>query len=174
MIRPHLLFIPLFAAGCATLSEKECRSADWHQIGFNDGREGFVRARVEDHSEACSKTGVSVDRDRYFAGREAGLRQYCTPEGGFRAGSEGKSYSEVCPPALAPAFLSRYEAGKRIYDLRRRIDSLESERRDKERKLDKASSDDERKRLRDELRNIDRDLRRERDALRWQEEFARR
>jgi hypothetical protein len=160
-----LLCCAVVLGGCATLSEDECRSADWGEIGYADGREGEPRSLIEGHVESCAKLGIQPDRARYFNGRERGLREYCRAENGYRVGRAGESYHDVCPAALEPAFLERYRTGKRIHEVDRRISNLESERRLKETQLDKAKTDDERRRLRSELRNLDYSLRTARDEL---------
>ena len=47
----------LFAAlaGCATLSETECRTGDWGQIGYNDGSVGNKRDIIGEHDKACAR-----------------------------------------------------------------------------------------------------------------------
>ena len=155
----------VFLAGCATLDEDECRTADWAQIGHADGRAGHSRARLEAHREACAKLGIRPDAERYFAARERGLERYCTPENGWRVGRSGDSYEDVCPPELERAFLARYRAGREIHEARQRVDRLENERAELERRLDKAKSDEQRRELRDQLRRNDRRLSIERDSL---------
>jgi hypothetical protein len=165
-----LLFVQITLAtvvltGCATLSEEECKTANWPEIGYADGREGHPRSRLESHDEACAKVGVRPAREAYFAGRERGLEVYCTPENGFRVGRDGQSYSHVCPASSAKAFVERYEAGRRIYEAEQRVERAENERRTLEQRLDRAKDDAERRQIRDQLRDLDRRLRNERDAL---------
>lgn len=106
----------LFAlSGCATMSEDQCMLADWHQVGFQDGSKGYGRDRLSDHAEACSAYGVRPDADAYFAGRARGLAAYCTPFHGFEVGRQGQARSDVCPPALAPAFLAGYDDGHTVH-----------------------------------------------------------
>ena len=55
-----VVFVPLallLLASCATLSEEECRAADWYQIGVNDGAEGRATDYVESHRRACAGLG---------------------------------------------------------------------------------------------------------------------
>ena len=63
------LLAALAAGGRATLSEDECRSADWNQIGRRDGLRGSPAARLEEHIGACSKLGIRPDAAQYTAGR---------------------------------------------------------------------------------------------------------
>lgn len=161
--------VAMSLSGCQVMSEKECRSADWHEVGYQDGRYGRERARIEDIAEACAKANVAPDRVRYFAGREIGLQEYCTPENGFLLGKNGGSMSQVCPPESVGGFEASYYKGRRIYDARQQIERLESKRHKYEEQLSKARTDDERKHARDELREIDQELNFARDALRFVE-----
>lgn len=162
------LLVPVLAlslGACASLSEKECRTADWERIGYHDGGAGADRTRVEDHGEACGKIGVAVDRKRYFQGYEAGLLRYCTPENAVTVGLSGAGYGGVCPPALDARFAENYRAARYVYEQRQRVSELDGRRRSLETKLDKAASDDEKKNLRAELSRLDHELREERDRL---------
>lgn len=169
-MKKSLFFLPVTAVflllnGCATLSEEECRTANWPEIGYSDGVDGHPRSRLESHAEACAKVGVRPHREAYFAGRERGLEVYCTPENGFRVGRAGQSYQSVCPASRATGFVERYEAGRRIYEAEQRVERAENERRTLEQRLDRAKDDAERRQIRDQLRDMDRRLRTERDAL---------
>lgn len=119
--------------GCATLNESECRSVDWYQLGTRDGAEGYGRARLESHREACSEFGLAADDAAWSQGYEDGLQSYCTADNGYRVGRRGGSYAQVCPLETEREFLSAYELGRDTYevdqelaDVKRRIDSLES------------------------------------------------
>lgn len=164
----HLVWLALIAvtlAGCETMSKDECRSADWAQVGYQDGREGRARSRIESITESCTKTNVAPDRERYFIGRNKGLREYCTPAHGFELGKNGAIYSRVCPPESANGFEASYKNGHRIYDASQVVSKLEDKRHKLEDRLSKANTDKERKSLRDDLEVVDRGLRSARDML---------
>ncbi len=146
-------------AGCASMSTEQCLVADWYQQGMRDAVDGYPRSRLEDNRHACAKAGTAPDEARYFAGHDAGLQQFCTAENGARWGREGHYYRKSCPAALEPAFLPRYEAGRRAYEAEQFVDSLRNEQRSKQEALDKATDDATRKRLREELDQIDARLR---------------
>jgi hypothetical protein len=142
-------------SGCATLSEGECRTADWHQIGRQDGGHGFTRARLHKHREACSEYGVQPQPDRYYDGREIGLQQYCTPRKGYDEGRAGHSYRDVCPAETERAFLAGHRKGEAIHEVESDISDVESEIDRKERRLDHDNtSRRERRVLRRELRDL--------------------
>lgn len=166
----HFAWLALIAvalAGCETMSKEECRSADWFQVGYQDGRDGQARSHIEYIAESCAKTNVAPDRERYFHGHHQGLREYCTPEHGFDLGKNGTSYNRVCPPESANGFEASYNEGHRIYDARQQVSRLEANRHKLEGQLSKAETDAEKKRIRDELERLDKRLRSARDTLQF-------
>lgn len=146
-------------AGCATLSKGECYTADWYQLGRSDGASGYTRARLFDHYEACAPYGVQPNQDAYYAGRQVGLKHYCTAHHGFIEGRNGNPYRNVCRPSRETAFLSAYRDGKILYeveeeieDAERAIDRYEARLNDDE--TEDAARDDIRDQLRDALRDL--------------------
>lgn len=120
-----LVAAALAAAGCASLSESECRAGDWRGIGVADGRDGQPPERLADHREACSKHGVALDEQAWHQGRDEGLRGFCTASNGFRVGSSGAAYAGVCPPLLEGAFLTAFEHGRGLHVLRTAFSEVE-------------------------------------------------
>lgn len=119
-------------SGCATLNKDECLTADWYQIGYEDGARGYSDTRIASHREACAKHGISpVFRD-YQDGYDEGVIRFCTASNGFAQGKKGYSYSGICPASMEATFLDGYEAGKKIYVVQRQISSLVSEQRQNE------------------------------------------
>ncbi len=111
-----VLLLAALLAGCAshTLSEAECQHANWQLIGLEDGARGYTLAYLGRHREACAEYGISPDLAAYQRGHAEGMKQYCVPSVGFRAGRQGHSYSGQCPPALEPTFLAAYREGQDI------------------------------------------------------------
>lgn len=148
-------------SACATLSEGECRTANWYEIGRADGAAGYPRARLFDHADACAGFGILPDSDFYYEGRDAGLERYCTPDNGFREGRRGNRYHGVCPTEAEPAFLAAFNHGSAIHSVEtaiarveRQIDSLE------DRLAGDGVDDDDRAGLRRQVRRLDREYRR--------------
>ena len=110
-------------SGCATLSEEECLTADWHAIGYEDGLNGQPANRIGKHREACADHGVGVDLAAYNAGRAEGLKTYCQPHNGYRLGLRGASYKGVCPADMADEFVYAYNYGRQIYDVQSDVNS---------------------------------------------------
>jgi hypothetical protein len=125
--KPLLYLLPatLLAAGCATLSETQCRQADWEALGETDGALGYPPARIEEHREACAEYGVVPDEDAYARGRLAGLDRLCRPAGGLAHGRAGRSYQGVCPPGYEEDFYTGYQVGRRIHRVEKELDDTE-------------------------------------------------
>lgn len=160
-------------SGCATLSEGQCRTMSWEQLGRQDGRQGFPTSRLFEHQKACAEYGISINQNEYSRGRETGLLDYCTPHNGYQQGRSGARYHNVCPAKLEAEFLARYRDGEVVHDAERDIKRLE-ERIDRvERQLDSDKLDaKERKRLNRELRDLYRDYRRQqRELTRLEQRF---
>ena len=105
-------------SACASMSESECLTADWGAIGYEDGSRGATVSAVTSRRQACAKkAGITVDMDAYLAGRQQGLRQFCTPTNAYSLGSRGGAYYGVCNGPEEEEFVYAYEAGKQLYYL---------------------------------------------------------
>ena len=176
-MKVQLITLALMAAllaGCASLSESECRSADWQRIGYEDAAGGRPQGRSVAHSKACAEYGLGFDEQAYFSGYERGLPHYCNNENAVRIGLEGARYAGVCPLADYPTFESRYRVALLVYEQRQRLLALENRWRSLEYELDHAEDDQQRRTIRAELYRLDRELRAERDRLYYAEEQLRR
>lgn len=151
------LSVPLLliavASGCASLNEDECMTADWEQIGFEDGSGGAEETRISSHRKACAKHGVTPDLAAYRKGHAEGVKVYCEPYNGYEAGRQGGLYTGVCAGLGEAAFLEAFNAGKRVYDARLKVNDLESEMSSTEYKLEKT-----RKKLREAEQSLKGDL----------------
>ena len=111
----------LLGACAAKMSKDECRTVDWRTVGYEDGVAGRPGDRIGEHRRACAEYGVTPDLNAYLAGRTAGLREYCQPHNGYRAGVSGYTYYDTCPAELAPAFEKAYDEGRALYVRERRV-----------------------------------------------------
>ena len=134
-------------AGCASMSEEECITADWRTIGVEDGAKGRGSSAIGNHREACAKYGVTPDLEAYETGRKQGLVQFCRPSRGYEHGRRGRTYAGVCPSDVEPAFLAAYNDGRAYYELElavqeaeTEIDTLESQLKRTKKELDKGQS----------------------------------
>lgn len=147
--------VALALGGCATLSEEECKTADWGRLGYKDGAAGHPESRLAEHAEACGKINIRPMPDIWRAGWDRGVRAYCVPSVGWREGLAGRSYQGVCRGRGEEAFLTAYNTGTEIHRLESRISSNDADIRRLERELPKADNDKERRRIRDRLRDLD-------------------
>ena len=122
----------LTLAGCASMSEQECSATDWRTVGYEDGVAGRSSDRIGQHRKACAKHGVTPDLDAYQKGRNEGLREYCTPDNGYRQGVRGAALVTSCPAELKESFELAYDQGYELFSLRDRVhranDELEATR----------------------------------------------
>lgn len=167
----RLLSLMLLAlTGCATLNESECRTADWLDLGRQDGRAGYPSTRLAEHREACIKHGVRPDERLYAEGRAQGLRDYCVLDNAVREGLAGRRYQDVCPPGAHRNFAELNQAAYAVHGARKEIDGVDSQLDSLERELRNAKTTESRRaRIRDEIRDLDRKRERLRDELRWRE-----
>lgn len=165
----------LALSGCETLDKGQCLQGDWQAIGYTDGANGRLASRIGDHAKACSQYGVTPDAPVYYAARERGLRQYCTPASGFRAARNGGDYKGVCPPPLERGFLVGYADGGLVHDAQERVSRAESDRssaedrgrraerdikNEEQRLADQSLTDEQRQASRERLRRLRDDRRR--------------
>lgn len=116
-----LALAALALGGCASMGKDECKAIDWRAVGYEDGATGQGVERMASRRQACAKHGVTLDLDAYRAGREEGLREFCQPASGFRAGSRGRDFTGACPADLAPGFNDAYHSGRTLWRLESRV-----------------------------------------------------
>src|SRR5205085_7248960 len=121
------LALLLALAGCASMNRNQCLNADWYAIGLEDGARGRAVERLGDHRRACAEYNVAPDTARYVAGRNEGLKSFCTYERGFSEGRAGNPYEAACPAPGATAFLAGYNRGRELHDLYQRRDEVQRE-----------------------------------------------
>ena len=171
-----LLSITGLLSACATLSKNECLQADWFEIGRRDGAAGKPRAVFQEHIDACQEHGVRANRKAYYAGRDEGLRFYCSEDNGFNLGRRGVRYRLVCPANLESDFLAGYNRGLEIYRFEKKVAALENRLKNIENQIEtnekKLYSDQltsaQRAKIRADLKYLDieyRDVVRELNAL---------
>jgi len=113
----------LAASACATgMSQDECAAADWRAVGENDGLYGETTEKFDARAERCREFGFPADIAAWRLGYDTGLSTYCTPQGGFDAGSAGQTYRGVCASEFEPAFLEEFNIGSRLFALNREYD----------------------------------------------------
>ena len=106
-------------AGCASISEGECVSGSWSDIGYKDGVNGKPRDRLADYAKTCAKYDIQPDRSVYLTAFDNGLVKYCTYEQGFELGEKGSSYNQVCSGNNSTGFSQGYDEGRAVYEIYR-------------------------------------------------------
>lgn len=130
------LLAGIFAlSGCASLNEKECQTADWRMIGYEDGTVGRSTIQLKDHRKACAKHGITPDLDAYRQGHEAGLVEYCHPVKAYQLGKGGNAYPRLCPAEKESALRPAYRDGKKVYELQSVIRKTQQRLSGKQREL---------------------------------------
>lgn len=142
-------------AGCATLTEDQCRQVDWKDLGRRDGTQGQSPDRVADHAKACAKAGIRPDEAMWRAGWREGVASYCTPKVAWSEGSRNQSYQGACRDLDEAGFLRWHRSGQDLYRTRTERERARSEIDRLEAQLKKAEKDDERKTLRERIRGLD-------------------
>ncbi len=102
---------------CASISEGECVTGSWSDIGYKDGVNGKARGKLADYSKTCAKYGVTPDRSAYLAVFDQGLVKYCTYEQGFERGENGSSFNQVCADDPQSGFAQGYDEGRVVYEI---------------------------------------------------------
>ena len=54
-------------AGCAGLTDTDCRNASWYDLGFRDAIFAMQRQELT-YAEACARHGIKIDSARYTQG----------------------------------------------------------------------------------------------------------
>jgi len=116
--------------GCASISEGECLSGNWSDIGYQDGVKGKARGKLADYTKTCAKYGAQPNREAYLAAFDNGLVKYCTYERGYELGENGSSYNQVCSGDFANGFSRGYDEGRAIYEIYSKHKRLISEYED--------------------------------------------
>ena len=94
----------------------ECRTADWHAIGFEDGVQGRSPAYFGTRRKDCAEHGIAASFDAYTVGRAEGLAQFCRPLNGYHLGTQGYQYSGICPSDQERAFVAAHADGFGLYE----------------------------------------------------------
>jgi hypothetical protein len=157
--------LALLLGGCASLTPSECATANWQELGREDGASGR-HERIAQHHEACAKVHIAVDANAYRLGRAAGLQQYCRLDHAISEGLAGAGYGGVCTGPRDLAFRQHHEAGMAVYTLRHNLGQFKAEQDRMEKELrDPKASEDRRRELRALLAQLDRKLEHGREEL---------
>jgi hypothetical protein len=81
--RPFVLALCVLAAGCAAMSENQCRATNWYNQGEYDGQLG-QQAKIDQYAYQCRQFGVQPAEQEYLAGWAYGYGEYNTRVSGSK------------------------------------------------------------------------------------------
>ncbi len=113
-------------SACATLGQSsakiDCATADWTKIGQADGQAGRYPQEISRHVKQCGETVLSTEvRARWEAGRQAGIKQYCTKANLYEIGQRGITMNQVCPEEGLYKLQQSHALGYQQYYQRQRL-----------------------------------------------------
>ncbi|MBC7693413.1 MAG: DUF2799 domain-containing protein [Methylotenera sp.] len=89
------------------MSKQDCESADFYQMGLEDGKDGKTTDRLQQMKGQCSGQGVAIAEDKYNYGRQVGLANYCDAGRAKNDVKDGKNDS-ICMKDKVPPYQSAY------------------------------------------------------------------
>ncbi len=122
-----VIFFALFATGCTMMTEKQCQTADWSKLGFQDAKNGETFEMFRKREKLCTKHKVRASRADYAEGYREGVKAFCTFENGLEHGEGGAVNNQICPEELAKEFNKGYTAGLRVYQVKKQLEKQEEE-----------------------------------------------
>lgn len=132
-----LLMSAVLLSGCATMSEEQCRGANWAALGQSDARDGDMPEFGADRVKSCTEKGIPGNFAEWKRGWEIGRREVCTPGNAISWAQRSSDYKPgFCPPDLEPAFLSIYAPARERYVFEKRIRDLQFQIDEKSRRLE--------------------------------------
>lgn len=93
-----LLGVISLLSGCAThMSQQQCMSTNWQEVGFNDGQAGQAQRDLTSAIQDCQKFQIAVDTRAYQRGWQDGIQVYCKPsyQLGLTDGQTGNPYANI-------------------------------------------------------------------------------
>lgn len=73
-----LATVAILAAGCAQMTENQCRASDWYQVGYHDADIYGLRPQIDQYAYQCQAFGVKAEENLYMAGWVDGFREWNT------------------------------------------------------------------------------------------------
>lgn len=99
-----ILTSTLILAACATTGGHtqqhtiDCQAPDWHALGNADGKNGRYPHEISRYNKRCPALALDMSvRSQWEAGRQEGLKNYCTKAHAYELGQRGYSMNQVCP-----------------------------------------------------------------------------
>jgi len=77
-VRKAAPFLCLALAGCAAMSESECRNTDWYERGRTDARVYAIQPSFGRYAKECAAYGVEPSEAAYMQGWRIGYGEWNT------------------------------------------------------------------------------------------------
>lgn len=144
-------------AGCASMSESECRVADWGRVGYTDGVRGDSESRVAAYPRIAARSASPPMRRPTATVGMLALCSSAPPINGWQQGQRGHSGKLAsCQGQAGYALFAQYfDAGMQVYRTREDMERNNREVHRLQKRLEESTKDDEKRKLRDELRDLD-------------------
>jgi hypothetical protein len=82
MRTPFFLVVAGFFSSCVSISEAECRSGAWYDLGYRDALLYGIRPQIEIYARQCGALGVSSSESDYLDGWKLGYSEWNRRGGG--------------------------------------------------------------------------------------------
>ncbi len=138
-------------SGCASMSPEECKTADWYNVGYQNGLNGNPPSIINSYTEDCNEAGVTPNRAQWKEGFDKGTIIYCSPDNGYTVGCEGREYYGVCSNKQ---FLENYQLGRQEYQRQQRIQQIDTEISVIDNQLDNNPDKENAKRLKEKRKRL--------------------
>lgn len=73
----YIVFLCAALAGCASMTESECQTADWYKLGYRDADPYGLRPQIDLYAEQC-KAWVKPSESDYMRGWVEGYWEWST------------------------------------------------------------------------------------------------
>lgn len=90
------------------MNKDQCLTANWEDVGYQNGYKGQSYTTIERYQKSCAKHGVTVDAAAYRHGHEHGIAQYCERYDHYQAGRNGNLMQAQC---RAPQYVQAHQEG---------------------------------------------------------------
>lgn len=120
-----LIFL-IMSIGCSGMSKKDCTATDWKQQGISDGQKGLAAEKILKTEKFCRQKNVDFPIVSYKEGWVEGMKDYCSPENGFKLSSTGKKVNVAnCPIEYQPKLVESIKKGEEFLKVEKNIAKLE-------------------------------------------------
>jgi hypothetical protein len=155
-----IIALTSLVSGCATLSETDCISGNWQQIGYQDGKSGRDSDYILKHESSCIEYGVEADRLAYERGRQEGLTRYCTSSNGYNRGVRGGHPNLSCSSQQFPQYYNGLYQGLVVHydDIQYELNEAYKEHDILSEVFRRVKDEEEKQRIDDELEDLDKEI----------------